>query len=53
MSEETLLTAARRACRYFAIDMNKGGLIAEETERAMSTLDRLVRRETGVKLDTE
>ena len=53
MSEETFLTAPRRACRYFAIDMNKGGLIAEETERAMSILDRMVRRETGVKINTE
>lgn len=42
MSEETLLTAARRVVRYFNIDMNKGGVITVETEQAVATLDSMV-----------
>lgn len=42
MSEETLLTAARRVVRFFNIDMNKGALITSETEIAMLTLDKQV-----------
>ena len=45
MSEETLFTAARRALRFFRIDMEKGGLMTTETEHAMSTLERMVERE--------
>jgi hypothetical protein len=32
--------------RYLNIDMNKGGLIKEETEIALSTLDQQVNRYT-------
>ena len=39
MSEETLLSAARRAVRFFNIDITKGGIIVEETEQAFSTLE--------------
>ena len=42
MPEETLITAARRAVRFFTIDMNKGGLITVDTEQAMDTLDKQV-----------
>lgn len=45
MSAETLLTASRRAVRFFNIDMNKGGIITVETQRAVETLDRMVRIE--------
>jgi hypothetical protein len=44
--EETLLSAARRVVRFFNIDMNKGGLITEETQQAIEQLDFQVRRET-------
>lgn len=43
MAEETLLTAARRAVRFFNIDMEKGGLITEDTQQSISTLDKMVR----------
>jgi hypothetical protein len=42
--QETLLTAARRAVRFFNIDMNKGGIITPETQHAVETLDRMVHR---------
>lgn len=45
MSEETLLTAARRAVRFFNIDMNNGGLMMVETQQAMETLDKMVLKE--------
>ena len=45
MSEETLLSAARRVVRFFNIDMNKGGLITVETQQAVETLDGEVRKE--------
>lgn len=45
MSEETLLSAARRVVRFFNIDMNKGGLMTPETQGAVETLDRMVRAE--------
>lgn len=44
MSEETLLTAARRVVRFHNIDMNKGGLITTETQHAIETLDKQVRK---------
>lgn len=44
MTEETLTTAARRAVRFFFIDMQRGGLVTPETEAAMQTLDRMVRK---------
>lgn len=49
MSEETLLSAARRVVRFFNIDMNKGGLITVETQQAVETLDGEVRKETARK----
>lgn len=44
--EETLLSAARRVVRFFSIDMNKGGLITDETQAAIDLLDKMVRLET-------
>lgn len=44
MSDETLLTAARRVVRFFNIDMNgHGGMISIDTQKAMETLDKQVR----------
>lgn len=40
MAEETLLTAAHRLNRFFRIDMEKGGLIVDETMQAHRILDR-------------
>jgi hypothetical protein len=48
MSQETLHTAARRAVRFFNIDMNKGGLVSHETEHAIQTLDLMVRTHNDV-----
>ena len=45
MAEETLLTAARRAARFFNIDMQKGGFITEQTEYAFHILEREIERE--------
>lgn len=45
MSEETLLSAARRVVRFFNIDMNGGGLITVETQAAIEVLDSEVRKE--------
>ncbi len=46
MSEETLLTAARRVVRFFNIDNTSGGgLISVETSTAVETLDKMVRAE--------
>ena len=55
MTEETLLSAARRVVRFFNIDMNKGGLITVETQQAVETLDGEVRKEAARKnqKDTE
>jgi len=44
MPRETLRSAARRAVRYFNIDMNAGGLLTQDTELAMLTLAKLVER---------
>lgn len=46
MSEETLLTAARRVARFFRIDQAHGGLVIIETIQAVETLDIQVSRET-------
>jgi hypothetical protein len=43
MSEETLLTAARRVVRFFNIDEAHGGLMSTETVQAVQTLDKQVR----------
>lgn len=51
MPDETLLSAARRAVRFFMIDMGKGGLITPATEAAMQTLDRMWRVEAALGLD--
>ena len=55
MTEETLLSAARRVVRFFNIDMNKGGLITVDTQQAVETLDGEVRKEAARKnqKDTE
>lgn len=45
MSDETLLTAARRVVRFFNIDLNQGGLVTVETQHAVEVLDQQVRRE--------
>ena len=46
MSEETILTAARRVVRFFNIDnQGGGGLISIETTQAVETLDKMVRLE--------
>lgn len=42
MAQETLLSAARRAFRFYSIDMEKGGIITVETQRAMETLHKMV-----------
>ena len=42
MSQETLLTAARRAVRFFNIDMRRGGIITTQTEMAFETLNTQV-----------
>lgn len=47
MSEETLHTAARRVVRFFNIDMNKGGIIDVQTQQAIETLDKEVRKEAA------
>jgi hypothetical protein len=47
MAEETLLTAARRAVRYFDCDMAKGGLITSDTELAIETLRKEVHKEAA------
>ena len=49
MTEETLLSAARRVVRFFNIDMNKGGLITVDTQQAVETLDGEVRKEAARK----
>ena len=42
MSEETLLTAARRLARYLRIDLAGGGIVSEQTVQALETLDRMI-----------
>lgn len=44
MGKETLLSASRRVGRFMNIDMNKGGLVTEQTEIALLTLGREVER---------
>ena len=45
MSEETILTAARRIVRFVRIDDHMhGGLLSRDTIRAADTLDREVKR---------
>lgn len=46
MAAETLLTAARRVVRFMRIDLNKGGIVAIETQKAIETLDKMVLAET-------
>lgn len=43
MSEENLLTAARRVIRFYNIDQQHGGLPSVETQGAIDTLDKMVR----------
>ena len=47
MSDETVFTAARRLVRFLEIDLQKGGLIKEETEQALHTLRIQVEKETA------
>jgi hypothetical protein len=47
MSEETLMTAAHRANRFFRMDMQAGGLIVDETLAAIRTLARQVELATS------
>lgn len=47
MPAETLLSASRRAVRFFLIDMARGGLITPETEWAMQVLDRQVKEQAA------
>lgn len=46
MSEETLLSAARRVRRYFLIDEAHGGLTSRDTLIAMDTLAIQIEKET-------
>lgn len=51
MTDETLLSAARRVVRFFNIDNTSGGgLISIETQQAIGTLDIEISKETR-KLD--
>ena len=45
MAEETLLSAARRALRFFRINEAHGGLTSTDTLIAMDTLDKEIRKE--------
>lgn len=45
MSEETLLSAARRVVRFFRIDEAHGGLTSRDTLIAFDTLDKQIERE--------
>lgn len=45
MSEETLLSAARRFVRFFDIDMEKGALITTETQVARDILAMQIDKE--------
>ncbi len=47
MSEETLLTAARRVVRFIRIDEADGGLLSLESVKAAMTLSRQVDLETA------
>jgi hypothetical protein len=47
MSEETLLSAARRVARFFRIDEAHGGLTSRDTLIAFITLDKEIERETA------
>jgi hypothetical protein len=47
MAQETLLSAARRAVRFFQIDESHGSLTTVETVAAMQTLHRQVLIETA------
>lgn len=54
MSEETLLTAARRVVRFFNIDnTGGGGLISVDTTTAVETLDKMVRAEDAKRRKAE
>lgn len=57
MSEETLLTAARRTLRFIRIDESHGGCLSIESLKALETLDKQVtiaakRAERPMVLDT-
>eukprot|EP01037_Dinobryon_pediforme_P011669 gene11669-11756_t len=50
MSEETLLSTARRVSRNFRIDMEKGGIITVETLCAMDAMDREISRKVAAEM---
>jgi hypothetical protein len=43
--QEDLFTAARRLVRYLNIDLQHGGLVTNETEKALSLLELQMREE--------
>lgn len=47
MSEETLLSAARRVVRFWRIDEAHGGLTSRDTLIAMDTLSLQIEKETA------
>lgn len=47
MSEETLLSAARRVLRFWRIDEAHGGLTSRDTQIAMDTLTLQIEKETA------
>lgn len=46
MSEETILSAARRVVRYWRIDEAHGGLTSRDTMIAMDILQNQIEKET-------
>lgn len=45
--EETVFTAARRLVRDLNIDLNKGGIVTEDTQRSLHTLEReIIKQQT-------
>lgn len=53
MSEETLLSAARRVVRYFRIDESHGGLTSTPTLVAMDTLALQIEKEAAREKERE
>lgn len=42
--DENLFTAARRLCRFINVDLNHGGLLSEDTERALVICEREIEK---------
>lgn len=54
MTEETLLSAARRAVRFYRIDNETGGgLMTVQTHEAIETLDKMVRQAMATEAENE